>query len=91
MNQIQAQLPTNDQSLAALGSYRLMTAEIVFGEDQPITWRDYDVTPGFPRLRAFLDRWRDDPSIRVKSVTVVDIDQAAVPAYRVLPISQALH
>ncbi len=91
MQQVQAPVSTPDSGKAAYGAYRLMTAEIVFGEDQPITWRDYDITPGFPRLRAFIDRWRDDPDLRVRSVTVLEIDEALVPACRISPLSIALH
>ncbi len=56
-----------------------------------ITWRDYDVTPGFPRLRAFIDRWRDDPELRISSVTVTEIAEAAMPAYRISPSTSAVH
>jgi|GEM_PF-1891931 len=85
----------DDENLASFGAYRLMTAEIVFGasqdQDSAITWRDYDVTPGFPRLRAFIDRWRDNPGLKVHSVTVTEIHEAAMPACRIAPPSLALH
>jgi len=91
-----------EENLATFGAYRLMTAEIVFAEasgapnvnvasDAAITWRDYDVTPGFPRLRAFIERWRDDPELRVSSVTVTEIAEAAMPACRISPSTAALH
>lgn len=77
------------------GGYRMMTAEIVFSEgpgpEAAVTWQDYDLTPGFPRLRAFLDRWRDDPVHRVRSVLVTEIAEAIVPACRISPSTAALH
>ena len=91
MQQVQAPVSAPTGGNTEYGAYRMMTAEIVFGEDQPITWRDYDITPGFPRLRAFIDRWRDDPELRVRSVTVLEIDETAVPACRISPASVALH
>ena len=95
MHECDASEISQEENLATFGSYRLMTAEIVFAEaragDAAITWRDYDVTPGFPRLRAFIDRWRDDPGLNVRSVTVTEIATAAMPACRIAPASPALH
>lgn len=91
MQQVQARVSTPAGEKSEFGAYRLMTAEIVFGKDQPITLRDYDITPGFPRLRAFIERWRDDPEMRVRSVTVLQIDEAQIPACRISPPSLALH
>mgnify|MGYP003700669275 CR=1 FL=1 len=85
----------SDANLETFGAYRLMTAEIEFGGGadgkQVITWRDYDVTPGFPRLRAFVDRWRGDNCLSVRSVTVTEIEEAAMPACRISPPSAAIH
>ena len=77
------------------GAYRLTTAEIVFadapGVDASVVWRDYDLTPGFPRLREFLDRWRNDPVHRVRSVTVTEVAETWLPACRISPSTTALH
>jgi uncharacterized protein Usg len=89
----------DEANLNTFGAYRLMTAEIVFQDtetktelgDAAMTWRDYDITPGFPRLRAFVDRWRDDPEIKVQSVTVTEIDEARMPACRISPSTAAVH
>lgn len=78
-----------------VGGYRFTTAKIVFSGGGKgaacITWQDYDVTPGFPRLRAFIDRWRNDHEHRVESVTVTDIASATMPACRIPPSSSAVH
>jgi uncharacterized protein Usg len=56
-----------------------------------VTWRDYDISPGFPKLRAFVDRWRDDLEIKIRSVTVTEIDEAPMPACRISPSTAAVH
>ncbi len=85
----------DEANLSTFGAYRLMTAEITFfgGEAAPeaVTWRDYDVTPGFPRLRAFLERWRGACDFGVRSVTVTDIEAATMPACRISPTTPAIH
>lgn len=77
------------------GAYRLMTAEIVFAEndigDAAVTWQDYDVMPGFPRLRAFIEHWRDNPAMKVQSVTVTEIAETELPACKFSPSTAALH
>ena len=46
-----------------LAGYRLATAEIFYhmpdhpGLLQTYVWQDYDVSPGFPVLKRFLDFW----------------------------------
>jgi len=98
MSQINFMKQDDEANLATIGAYRLMTAEIVFSEAggpdaaaAAVTWRDYDITPGFPRLRAFVDRWRHDDVLRVRSVTVTEIEEAAVPACKISPATAALH
>lgn len=95
MENVEAKVLDMEIQPDALGVYRLMTAEIVFAEEDTgeaaVTWRDYDVTPGFPRLRAFIDRWRDDPDLRVRSVTVTEIAGDMMPACRVSPYTTATH
>ena len=90
--------PDAETGIESFGAYSLTTAEIVFAEPSKpdraaaaVTWRDYDVTPGFPRLRAFLDRYRDDRYLSVRSVTVTEIQDAAMPACRISPSTAALH
>ncbi|MEQ8697345.1 MAG: hypothetical protein RLT05_12385 [Bauldia litoralis] len=89
----EANSDANDPNI--FGAYRLMTAEIVFtesaGSDFAITWQDYDVTPGFPRLRAFIAHWSDDPARRIRSVTVTEIAAALMPACRISPTTAAVH
>lgn len=79
----------------SFGAYRLTTAEVVFadapGGDSAVLWQDYDLTPGFPRLRAFIERWRDDPVHRVQSVMVTEIGDAWIPACRISPATAAVH
>lgn len=95
MQSAEAKTAVDEAPPNILGAYRLMTAEIVFAEagqgEAAVVWRDYDVTPGFPRLRAFIDRWRDDPSLRVRSVTITEIAAASMPACRISPTSMAVH
>jgi len=78
-----------------IGDYRMMTAEIVLDgateDGEAITWRDYDRTPGFPRLRAFLSRCRDSMDYQVRSVTVTEITESQLPACRFSPSSVMLH
>lgn len=77
------------------GDYRMMTAEIVLDgateDGEAITWRDYDRTPGFPRLRAFLSRCRESMDYQVRSVTVTEITESQLPACRFSPSSVMLH
>ncbi len=65
-----------------LRGYRLATAEIIYGlPDHPdllqsYIWQEYDIAPGFPVLRRFLDFWvknLDGPlhSVRVTSTELV--------------------
>jgi len=95
MQNVFSEVMSQTEEVGLFGAYRLLTAEIVFAdgadEASSITWQDYDLTPGFPRLRAFIDRWRDDPDHKVRSVTVVDIDTAPMPACRISPSTGAIH
>ena len=58
------------------GDYRMMTAEIVLDgateDGEAITWRDYERTHGFPRLRAFLSWCRESMDYQVRSVMVIE-------------------
>ena len=77
------------------GDYRMMTPEIVLDgvteDGEAITWRDYERTPGFPRLRAFLSRCRESMDYQVRSVTVTEITESQLPACRFSPSSVMLH
>lgn len=90
MQNVFSDITPQAEEAGLFGAYRLLTAEIVFADAAPLTWQDYDLTPGFPRLRAFLDRWRDDPDHKVRSVTVVDIDASPMPACRISPSTGAI-
>lgn len=65
-----------------LDGYRLTTAEILYRMPdaptllQSYIWQNYDKSPHFPRLRAFLDFWQrelDGPlhSVRVTSAELI--------------------
>jgi uncharacterized protein Usg len=59
-----------------LKDYRLTTAEILYHlPDHPALlqtylWQDYDLAPGYPALRRFLDFWRHSLDGRLHSVQV---------------------
>lgn len=95
MHNVFSEVTPQAKEAGLFGAYRLLTVEIIFAdcadEASAITWQDYDLTPGFPRLRAFIDRWRDDPDHKVRSVTVVDIDTESIPACRISPSTSAIH
>ena len=56
--------------------YRLATAEITYRmPDHPailqtFVWQHYDLAPEFPRLKKFLDYWRDNIEAELHSVAV---------------------
>ena len=56
--------------------YRLATAEITYHMPdfpallQTFVWQHYDLAPHFPRLRKFLDFWRQNLDGELHSVTV---------------------
>lgn len=95
MQNVFSEITPQAEEAGLFGAYRLLTVEIVFAdsldEASAITWQDYDLTPGFPRLRAFINRWRDDPDHKVESVTVMDIDASPMPACRISPSTAAVH
>ena len=59
-----------------LKGYRLATAEIIYRmPDHPailqtFVWQHYDLAPEFPRLKKFLDYWREHIEGELHSVTV---------------------
>lgn len=59
-----------------LRGYRLATAEITYHMPdfpallQTFVWQHYDIAPHFPRLRKFLDYWRENLEGELHSVTV---------------------
>ena len=59
-----------------LNHYRLTTAHILYhmpdhpGLLQTFVWQDYDMAPGFPVLRRFLDFWAAKIEGRLHSVRV---------------------
>lgn len=60
-----------------LRNYRLTTAEILYhipdhpGLLQTYIWQEFDIAPGFPALRSFLDFWQRELDGRLHSVRVV--------------------
>jgi uncharacterized protein Usg len=62
--------------LLQVQGYGLTTAEIHYGmPDHPkilqlYVWQDYDVAPGFPSLRGFLDHWQREIDGVLHSVRV---------------------
>ncbi|MSO65454.1 MAG: Usg family protein [Alphaproteobacteria bacterium] len=62
--------------LPAFKGYRLTTAEILYHMPdyldllQSFALQRYDVAPGFPVLRRFLDFWRTSIQARIHSVRV---------------------
>jgi uncharacterized protein Usg len=65
----------NTTSITLL-SHRLTTAEILYHMPdypdllQSFIWQHLDVAPEYPRLRTFLDYWRDNLDGRLHSVTI---------------------
>ncbi len=59
-----------------LAGYRLATAEITYHMPdfpallQTFVWQHYDIAPHFPRLRKFLDYWRENLDGELHSVAV---------------------
>lgn len=59
-----------------LNNYRLTTAEILYHLPdcqsllQTYVWQDYDIAPGFPVLRKFLDFWTTNLEGKLHSVRV---------------------
>ncbi len=59
-----------------LNGYRLATAEITYHMPdfpallQTFVWQHYDIAPHFPRLKKFLDYWRENLDGELHSVTV---------------------
>ena len=66
-----------------LRDYRLTTAEILYHfPDYPrllqsFIWQEYDLAPGYPVLRKFLDFWESNIEGRLHSVMV-----ATVPLFK---------
>ena len=56
-------MPADPAFVRQLDGYRLATAEILYHlPDHPkllqtYVWQDYDIAPGFPVLKRFLDFW----------------------------------
>ncbi len=62
-----------------LRGYRLTTAEILYHfPDYPrllqsFIWQEYDLAPGYPVLRRFLDFWESNIEGRMHSVRVASV------------------
>lgn len=80
-----------------LDGHRLTTAEILYHlPDHPsllqsYIWQAYDLAPGFPRLRRFLDFWARNLDGKLHSVRVGNIPILAPPKTRAVSACLTLH
>jgi len=65
---------------ARLKGAGLLTAEILYvrpdcrGLVQTFLWQAVDTAPSFPRLKRFLDHWRDEIRAEIRSVHIAHDD-----------------
>lgn len=63
-----------------LQDYRLTTAEIFYHMPdfptllQSYVWQEYDMAPGFPQLKRFLDFWERELDGRLHSVKIASVE-----------------
>ena len=80
-----------------LRNYRLTTAEILYhmpdhpGVLQTYVWQEYDLVPGLPRLRRFLEFWRKSLDGPLHSVRVAAMDLIRPGDYRFAEWESTLH
>lgn len=80
-----------------LRGYRLTTAEILYRlPDHPALlqsylWQDYDLAPGYPELRRFLDFWERNLDGKLYSVSVGSVPIITPPKTRVAGACLTLH
>lgn len=80
-----------------LRGYRLTTAEILYRlPDHPALlqsylWQDYDLAPGYPELRRFLDFWERNLDGKLYSVSVGSMPIITPPKTRVAGACLTLH
>ncbi len=77
--------------------YRLTTAEILYHlPDYPrllqsFIWQEYDLAPGFPALRKFLDFWENNLEGRLHSVMVASVPLVKPVEIRLVDACFMLH
>ncbi len=80
-----------------LRDYRLTTAEILYHfPDRPrllrsFIWQDYDLAPGYPVLRKFLDFWESNIEGRLHSVMVATVPLLKPAGIRLVDACFELH
>ncbi len=80
-----------------LRDYRLTTAEILYHfPDHPrllqsFIWQDYDLAPGYPVLRKFLDFWESNIEGRLHSVMVATVPLLKPAEIRLVDACFELH
>ncbi|MCH8092312.1 MAG: Usg family protein [Proteobacteria bacterium] len=80
-----------------LRDYRLTTAEILYHfPDYPrllqsFIWQEYDLAPGYPVLRKFLDFWESNIEGRVHSVMVASAPLLKPAGIRLVDACFTLH
>ncbi|MEE8548552.1 MAG: usg protein [Alphaproteobacteria bacterium] len=80
-----------------LRDYRLTTAEILYHfPDHPrllqsFIWQEYDLAPGYPVLRKFLDFWESNIEGRLHSVMVATVPLLKPAEIRLVDACFELH
>ncbi len=80
-----------------LRDYRLTTAEILYHfPDYPrllqsFIWQEYDLAPGYPVLRKFLDFWESNIEGRLHSVMVATVPLVKPAGIRLVDACFELH
>ena len=80
-----------------LRDYRLTTAEIFYHfPDHPrllqsFIWQEYDLAPGYPVLRKFLDFWESNIEGRLHSVMVATVPLLKPVGIRLVDACFELH
>ena len=74
--------------LLQIRDYRLTTAEILYhmpdhpGLLQEFLWQQYDLAPGFPELRKFIDFWQTKLDGKIHSVRVASASLVKASEWR---------
>ncbi len=80
-----------------LRGYRLTTAEILYHlPDYPrllqsFIWQEYDLAPGYPVLRKFIDFWEGNIEGRMHSVMVASVPLIKPAGIRLVDACFKLH
>ncbi len=80
-----------------LRGYRLTTAEILYHFPdfprllQSFIWQEYDLAPGYPVLRKFLDFWESNIEVMLHSVMVATVPLLKPAEIRLVDACFTLH